>query len=93
MRRIVCRELGPLENLAVEELDEPEVSAGTILVDVEAAGVNFVDALIVRGEYQMKPRPGLMPSSPIAAPGPKERNTLVPLSPSTTIFSRPETRR
>ncbi len=55
MRRIVCREFGPLENLAIEEVDEPEVSPGTVLVNVEAAGVNFVDALIVRGEYQIKP--------------------------------------
>jgi len=55
MRRIVCREFGPLENLAVEEVDEPVVPPGTVLVDVEAAGVNFVDALIVRGEYQIKP--------------------------------------
>jgi NADPH2:quinone reductase len=55
MRRIICREFGPLEQLAVEEVDEPVVAPGTVLVDVEAAGVNFVDALIVRGEYQIKP--------------------------------------
>jgi NADPH:quinone reductase len=66
MRRIVCRELGPLENLAVEEVDEPEVSPGTILVDVEAAGVNFVDALIVRGEYQLKPPLPFVPGGEIA---------------------------
>src|ERR1051325_173425 len=66
MRRIVCREFGPLEKLAVEEVDEPEVSAGTILVDMEAAGVNFVDALIVRGEYQLKPPLPFVPGGEIA---------------------------
>ena len=66
MRRIVCRQFGPLENLAVEEADEPEVSPGTILVDVEAAGVNFVDALIVRGEYQIKPPLPFVAGSEIA---------------------------
>ena len=73
MRRIVCRELGSLENLAVEEVDEPEVSPGTILVDVEAAGVNFVDALIVRGEYQLKPPLPFVPGGEIAGRVPRNR--------------------
>ena len=55
MRRVVCREFGPIENLAIEEIDEPVVLPDTVVVDVEAAGVNFVDALIVRGEYQIRP--------------------------------------
>ena len=66
MRRIVCRDFGPLENLTVEEVDEPDASPGTILVDVEAAGVNFVDALIVRGEYQLKPPLPFVPGGEIA---------------------------
>ena len=49
MRRIVCRELAPLDQLAVDEFEPLVPSAGRVIVDVAAAGVNFVDALIVQG--------------------------------------------
>lgn len=57
MRAVVCKELGPPETLVVDEVPDPEVKPGTVLVDVEAAGVNFPDALIIEGRYQFKPDP------------------------------------
>jgi NADPH2:quinone reductase len=62
----VCRELGPPEVLAVEEVAGPVASAGRVTVDVEAAGVNFVDALFVSGTYQVKPPLPFTPGSEIA---------------------------
>ena len=55
MREVVCRSFGPLEQLAIEERPSPELAPGQIRLRVTAAGVNFVDALIVQGLYQIKP--------------------------------------
>ena len=66
MRAVVCRELGPPSTLAVEDVPPPELRPGGLLVDVEAAGVNYVDALFVQGRYQIKPPLPFTPGSEIA---------------------------
>ena len=66
MRAIVCRELGPLDNVVVEERDRPPVGRGQVLVAVRAAGVNFVDGLICQGRYQMRPAAPFVPGGEIA---------------------------
>lgn len=55
MRRVVCRDFG--DPRALEGLSEPipDPGAGELLVGVEAAGVSFVDGLVVRGAYQVRP--------------------------------------
>ena len=55
MRAVVCRSFGPLEQLEIEELPSAELLPGQVRVRVTAAGVNFVDALLVQGLYQIKP--------------------------------------
>jgi NADPH:quinone reductase len=47
-------ETGPA-GLRLADLDEPAVADGTVLIEVNAAGVGFVDHLICRGEYQIRP--------------------------------------
>jgi NADPH2:quinone reductase len=66
MRAVVCNELGPPSLLRVEERPEPEPGAGQVAVAVEAAGVNFVDALFVAGKYQIKPPLPFVPGSEVA---------------------------
>jgi NADPH2:quinone reductase len=66
MRRVVCVELGPPEGLVVEDVDPPSPGPGQVLVDVAAVGVNFVDALFVSGEYQIKPPLPFVPGSEVA---------------------------
>ena len=39
----------------VEEVAEPELLDGQVLIDVKAAGVSFPEVLIVQGLYQFKP--------------------------------------
>jgi len=46
--------IGP-DGLVLEEIDEPAAQDGLVLVDVAAAGVGFVDLLVTKGEYQIKP--------------------------------------
>ncbi|MFH5884722.1 NADP-dependent oxidoreductase [Halalkalibaculum sp. DA3122] len=49
MKAAVFHKFGNLENVTVEEVDIPEAGEGEVLVRVEAAGVNPVDAKIVQG--------------------------------------------
>ncbi|MEE2675225.1 MAG: NADPH:quinone oxidoreductase family protein [Myxococcota bacterium] len=66
MRAVVCNEIGPPKNLQVEERDDLVAGPGAVVVDVEACGVNFVDALMVQGLYQVKPEPPFVPGSEVA---------------------------
>ena len=73
MRRVVCRSFAPLDELVVEEAPDPEPGPGQAVVAVEAAGVNFVDALLVQGRYQLKPplpfTPGMEVAGTVVAVG------------------------
>jgi NADPH:quinone reductase len=66
VRAVVCRELGPPSLLAVEERPDPIPVAGQVVVEVEAAGVNFVDGLFIAGRYQIKPPLPFIPGSEVA---------------------------
>ncbi|MEJ7584513.1 MAG: NADPH:quinone oxidoreductase family protein [Acidimicrobiales bacterium] len=63
---MVCRQVGALDGLTVEEGSEPVPGPGQVVVSVEAAGVNYVDALFVQGRYQIKPPVPFTPGSEIA---------------------------
>lgn len=52
---IVCRSLGPIDDLRVGTLPRDPLSPGHLMVRVQAAAVNFPDRLIVEGRYQQKP--------------------------------------
>ncbi len=66
MKAIVCNEFGPIEQLALEERPDPTAGDGEILIEIHAAGVNFPDGLMVRGEYQVKPPRPFTPGSEVA---------------------------
>jgi NADPH:quinone reductase len=66
MRALVCHELGPLETLVLEEQPSLEPGEGQVVIDVRAAGVNFVDGLICQGKYQIKPPTPFVPGSEVA---------------------------
>lgn len=55
MREIVCKSFAPLDELVIEERAAPALLPGQVRVRVTAAGVNFVDALLAQGLYQIKP--------------------------------------
>ena len=63
MKAVVCEAFGPPEDLNVRELEVPEVAADSLLVRVEAAGVGFVDGLLIQGLYQIKPALPFVPGS------------------------------
>jgi NADPH2:quinone reductase len=55
MRAIVVDHWMDPRELALRDAPEPPVGPGMLGVDVRAAGCNFFDILMVRGEYQVKP--------------------------------------
>ncbi|NDV90680.1 zinc-binding dehydrogenase [Alteromonas sp. 345S023] len=66
MKAIVCEEFGPIENLACKDVADPTLKAGHVIVNVEAAGVNFPDGLLVQGLYQLKPDFPFIPGNEVA---------------------------
>jgi NADPH:quinone reductase len=56
MRAIVCEKLGAPSDLVLRDMPEPpDPGAGEIKVALAARGVQFVDVLMIAGEYQTKP--------------------------------------
>jgi NADPH2:quinone reductase len=66
MKALVCQEFGPLENLVVEERPSPTPAAGEVVVRVQAAAVNYPDALMVMGKYQVRPPVPFIPGGELA---------------------------
>ena len=55
MKAVICSKLEGPGALAVGELPDPKPGPGQVVIDVKAASLNFPDALMVRGLYQVKP--------------------------------------
>ena len=55
MRAVLLREPGGPEQLAVEQVPDPEPGDGQVLLRVRAAGVNFADVLVRQGRYPQAP--------------------------------------
>ncbi|MBJ64920.1 MAG: NADPH:quinone oxidoreductase [Rhodobiaceae bacterium] len=55
MKALLCKEYGPPESLSYEEIDDPELIDGHILVDIYSASVNFPDVLMIENKYQFRP--------------------------------------
>ena len=66
MKAIVCTELGSPEKLEIQEIELPKINDDQVLIQVQAAGVNFPDALLVQGKYQVVQDPPFIPGNEIA---------------------------
>jgi NADPH2:quinone reductase len=55
VRAVVLRETGGPEQLAVQDVPEPELAAHATVLEVKACGVNFADVLVRRGQYPQMP--------------------------------------
>jgi len=66
MRTLCCRQFGPPQNLEFIEVDAPLAKPDEALIEVKAAGVGFVDGLLVQGRYQVKPPLPYYPGSEFA---------------------------
>lgn len=66
MKAIVCKSWGLPDTLVVEELPDTVPGPGQVTIDVQAAGVNFPDVLIIQNKYQVKPELPFTPGSELA---------------------------
>jgi NADPH2:quinone reductase len=66
MKAIQCVEWGTPERLVLADVALPQPGAGEVRVRVEAAGVNFPDALIVQKKYQVQPPLPFIPGTEVA---------------------------
>lgn len=56
MKAVVCKEHGLPEKLElVTDWPQPEMGEHDVLIDVQAAGLNFPDVLMIQGKYQTQP--------------------------------------
>jgi NADPH2:quinone reductase len=65
MKAVLLTELIGPQGLVAAEVDEPSTD-GAVLLDVRAAGVNFPDLLVTRGEYQTRQPPPFVPGAEVA---------------------------
>lgn len=67
MRAWQVHELGdPSDVLKLDEVEEPEAGPGEVVVEVEAAALNFFDILLCQGKYQERPDPPFTPGAEVA---------------------------
>jgi len=90
MRKVVIHGPGSYDRLKLEEHPDPSPGPGEILVDVEAAGVNYADCIVRMGLYESAKKyvgwpitPGFEVAGKVAALGP---NTEGP-APGTPVFA------
>jgi NADPH2:quinone reductase len=66
MKAVVARSLGALETLSLEDWPSRPPIKGEARVRIHAAGVGFVDSLVVAGDYQLKPPLPFIPGTEFA---------------------------
>lgn len=67
MRAVVCKALGPVEDLVYEpNWPDPVAGKGEVVVDVKSGSVNFPDVLMIQGKYQFSAEPPFVPGSELA---------------------------
>src|SRR5262245_63964025 len=80
MRAIVVDRWQEPKELVAREVAEPAPREHEVVIDVEAAGCNFFDILLVQGKYQMKPPFPFTPGAEVAG-------TIRALGPNVSGFS------
>jgi NADPH2:quinone reductase len=66
MKALLCRNFASLDELSVEDVPAPSAGPGQVVMDVKAASVNYPDALMVQGKYQVRPPLPFVPGSELA---------------------------
>ena len=84
MQRVVCRSFDT-DGVVVESAPVPEPGPGEVLVRTTAANVSFVDRLIVRGGYQVRPPLPFTPGAVGAGEVIEAGDGVTHLAPGTTV--------
>jgi NADPH:quinone reductase len=66
LKAVVLRETGGPERLELADVPDPEPRDGEVVVRVRAAGINFLDLLVRKGQYAQQPELPLVPGVEVA---------------------------
>lgn len=66
MKAALCKSLDGPDAIVIETIPDPVPTAGQAVIRVGAAALNFLDTLMVRGKYQVKPELPFSPASEFA---------------------------
>lgn len=66
MNPLICKQLGSTDDLGIETTADPQAGKGEVLVRIQAAGINFPDILMIKGQYQTKTEPPFIPGNEAA---------------------------
>jgi NADPH2:quinone reductase len=81
MRAVIVREFGPVEDVEYGEFPKPQRGANEVLVEIHATAANFVDLLVIGGQYQFLPElpfvPGKLPAGIVVEAGPAVKQLKV----------------
>src|SRR6476619_3680230 len=73
MRAVQVTEFGSFEKASVADVADPVAGPGQVVIEVQAAPLNFVDLLVIGGKYQFLPplpfTPGKGPAGLVRALG------------------------
>lgn len=61
MKAIVCEQYGSVDDLRYTDMPDPEPKPDEVVVRAVSIGVNFPEALLVKGLYQMRPPTPFVP--------------------------------
>jgi NADPH:quinone reductase len=90
MRAVVCRELSGLDGLALEDIPVPEPGPGEVRIRVRAAGLNFADTLIIKGQYQERPPLPFVPGMEIAGQVERCGDGIAGFTPGDRVMATPD---
>ena len=65
MKAVICTKIGDPNLLEIKDIEIPKPNKNEVLIKVEAAGVNFPDALMVQGKYQIVMDPPFTPGNEV----------------------------
>ena len=81
MRAVIVREFGPVEEVEYGEFPKPAPGPHDVLVEIHATAANFVDLLVIGGQYQFLPElpfvPGKLPTGVVVETGPAVKELKV----------------
>jgi NADPH:quinone reductase len=90
MRAIVCQELTGLDGLVVEpDWPVPEPGPGEVRIRVRAAGLNFADTLMLKGQYQDRPALPFVPGMEVAGQIERCGEGVVGFTPGDRVMATP----
>ncbi len=88
MKVVLCTEFGEPETLVLEERPTPRPGPGEVRVALNAWGVSYVDLLMIRGGYQLRPELPFVPGIEAAGTVVELGEGVTGLRPGTRVMTQ-----